>query len=137
MDGTAAVSERFLYDLRRAQADMMAGNYYGRMGELCRGHGLRFYVEGYGQGVFDELQVSGVPDFPMTEFWTRTPWTPNRTVKLVSSAAHTYGKPVVAAESFTGEEQTSRWLEYPYSLKVLGDVMFSFGWCGQNAPTVR
>jgi len=63
----------------------------------------------------------------MTEFWERTPWTPNRTVKMVSSAAHIYGKPVVAAEAFTGEEQTARWLEYPYSLKILGDLMFSLG----------
>jgi hypothetical protein len=125
--GDRAISERFLFDVRRTQADMMAADYYGRMGELCRQHGLNFYVEGYGQGVFDEMQVSGVPDFPMTEFWERTPWTPNRTVKMVSSAAHVYGKPVVAAEAFTGEEQTARWLEYPFSLKALGDLMFSQG----------
>jgi len=64
---------------------------------------------------------------PMTEFWIRTPWTPSRAVKMVSSAAHVYGKPVVAAEAFTGEEQTSRWLEYPYAMKVLGDDMFAAG----------
>ncbi|MBS1854083.1 MAG: alpha-L-arabinofuranosidase [Acidobacteria bacterium] len=125
--GSRAISERFLFDVRRAQADMMAEDYYGRMQELSRRHGLKFYVEGYGQGVFDEMQVSGIPDYPMTEFWERTPWTPNRTVKMVSSAAHVYGKSVVAAESFTGEEQTARWLEYPYSLKILGDLMFSLG----------
>ncbi len=125
--GDRSISERFLFDVRRTQADMMAGYYYGRMGELCRQHGLDFYVEGYGQGVFDEMQVSGTPGFPMTEFWERTPWTPNRTVKMVASAAHVYGKPVVAAEAFTGEEQTARWLEYPYSLKALGDLMFSLG----------
>ena len=125
--GDAALSERFLFDVRRVQADLMAQNYYGRMGELCRQHGLKFLVEGYGQGVFDESQVSGVPDFPMTEFWERTPWTPNRVVKSVASAAHTYGKPIVAGESFTGEEETARWEEYPYSLKALGDLMFSLG----------
>jgi len=127
MVGDRAISERFLFDVRRAQADLMAEYYYGRMGELCRQRGLKFYVEGYGPGVFDELQVGGIPDFPMTEFWERTPWTPNRVVKMVSSAAHVYGKPVVAGESFTGEEQTARWLEYPYSLKILGDLMFSLG----------
>lgn len=125
--GDRAISERFLFDVRRAQADLMTEYYYGRMGELCRMRGLKFYVEGYGQGVFDELQVSGIPDFPMTEFWERTPWTPNRTTKMVSSAAHVYGKPVVAGESFTGEEETARWQEYPYSLKILGDLMFSLG----------
>jgi hypothetical protein len=125
--GDTGISERFLFDVRRTQADLMAQNYYGRMAELCRQHGLKFYVESYGQGVFDELQVGGIPDFPMTEFWERTPWTPNRVTKSVSSAAHIYGKPVVAGESFTGEEQTARWLEYPYSVKILGDSMFALG----------
>ena len=125
--GDAAVSERFLFDLRRVQADLMAQNYYGRMQELCHQHGLKFYVEGYGQGVFDELQVSGLPDFPMTEYWERTPWTASRVVKMVSSAAHVYGKAVVAGESCTGEEETARWQEYPYSLKILGDEMFGLG----------
>ena len=125
--GDSAISERFFYDFQRAQADLMAEAYYGRLKELCNDHGLDFYVEGYGQGMFDELQVSGLPDVPMTEFWTRSPWTPNRTVKMVASAAHMYGKPIVAAESFTGEERTSRWLSYPYAHKVLGDIMFSWG----------
>jgi hypothetical protein len=125
--GDAAVSERFLFDFRRVQADLMAENYYGRLGELARAHGLRYYVEGYGPGNFDELRVSGLPDVPMTEFWTRTPWTPNRAVKMVTSAAHIYGKRLVAAEAFTGEFRTSRWLEYPYALKILGDEMMAHG----------
>jgi hypothetical protein len=125
--GDAARSERFLFDLRRTQADLMAEAYYGRMAGRCRERGLRLYVEGYGQGVFDELQVGGVPDVPMTEFWTRTPWTPSRVVKMVASAAHTYGKAIVACEAFTGEEQTSRWLDYPYALKTLGDDMLALG----------
>ncbi|HEY4246698.1 MAG TPA: glycosyl hydrolase [Lacunisphaera sp.] len=125
--GDPARSERFLYDFRRAQADLMAENYYAKMEALAHANGMKFYVEGYGPGNFDELRVSGLPDVPMTEFWTRTPWTPNRTVKMVTSAAHVYGKPIVAAESFTGWSETSRWLDYPYSLKSLGDDMFSQG----------
>lgn len=125
--GSAGISERFLYDIRHVQADLMAEDYYGRMQELCHQHGLKYYVEGYGAGVFNELRVSGLPDYPMGEFWERTPWTPNRALKMVASAAHIYGKPIVGAESFTGEEETSRWEEYPYSLKILGDTMFGFG----------
>lgn len=125
--GDAARTERFLYDFRRVQADMMAEYYYGRAKELAHEHGMTFYVEGYGPGNFDELRVSGLPEVPMTEFWTRTPWTPNRPVKMVTSAAHIYGKPVVAAEAFTGEFRTSRWLEYPYALKILGDEMMAAG----------
>ena len=125
--GNAGTSERFLFDVRTVQAALMAENYYGRMQELCRQHGLKLYVEGYGSGMFDEMEVSALPDFPMCEFWTRTPWTPNRNVKMVTSAAHTYGKRVIAAEAFTGEEFTSRWLDYPYALKALGDDMFALG----------
>ncbi|HEX5787986.1 MAG TPA: glycosyl hydrolase [Woeseiaceae bacterium] len=125
--GDAGISERFLFDFRSVQAEMMAEHYYGRMAGLARARGLDLYVEGYGQGMFDELEVSGRAPVPMTEFWVRTPWTPNRTVKMVSSAAHVYGKPVVAAEAFTGEEETSRWLGYPYAFKAEGDYMFSLG----------
>jgi hypothetical protein len=125
--GDAGITERFLFDFRRVQADLMAEHYYGRMHQLARERGLRFYVEGYGSGNFDELKVAGSPDVPVTEFWTRTPWTPNRVVKMVTSAAHVYGKPVVGAEAFTGEFRTSRWLEYPYALKILGDDMSAAG----------
>jgi len=120
-------SNRFLFDFRRTLAELMADNYYGRMEQRANAAGLHFYAEGYGPGPFDELQVSGRAEVPMTEFWTRTPWTDNRTVKMVSSAAHVYGKPVVAAEAFTGEAETSRWSDYPYSMKALGDLMFSQG----------
>jgi len=125
--GDAGVSERFLFDFRTVQAAMMAEYYYEHMAGLAKEYGLDLYVEGYGQGMFDELEVSGNAPVPMTEFWVRTPWTPNRTVKVVASAAHVYGNPIVSAEAFTGEEKTSRWLAYPYALKAEGDYMFSLG----------
>lgn len=125
--GDLDTSNRFLFDFRRTLADLMADNYYGRMQANAQAAGLRFHVEGYGPGPFDELQVSGRAQVPMTEFWTRTPWTDNRTVKMVSSAAHVYGKPVIAAEAFTGEAETSRWEDYPYAMKLLGDQMFAQG----------
>jgi hypothetical protein len=125
--GDAGIAERFLADFRRVQADLMAERYYERMHELTRDRGLTFYVEGYGTGNFDELRISGLADVPLTEFWTRTPWTPNRVVKMVTSAAHVYGKRVVGAEAFTGEFRTSRWLEYPYALKILGDDVSAQG----------
>ncbi|WP_146180263.1 glycosyl hydrolase [Opitutus sp. ER46] len=125
--GDAAVTEQFLFDVRTVQAAMVAENYYGRMAELCRERGLTLFVEGYGSGMFDELEVSGVADVPMGEFWTRTPWSPNRNMKMVASAAHLHDRRIVAAEAFTGEQDTSRWLDYPYALKVVGDDMFALG----------
>jgi hypothetical protein len=125
--GDADRSERFLYDFRRTLGALMADNYYGRMAERVTQNGLQFYVEGYGPGPFDDFQVSGRAPTPMSEFWARTPWTDNRTMKMVTSAAHVYGKPIVAAESFTAESQTGRWQEYPYAMKTLGDDMFATG----------
>lgn len=125
--GDASRSDKVLFDFRRTLADLMADNYYGRMQSRANAAGLRVHIEGYGPGPFDALQVSGRAQVPMTEFWTRTPWTDNRSVKMVSSAAHVYGKTVVAAEAFTGESQTSRWMDYPYAMKSLGDQMFAQG----------
>lgn len=123
----ADTSNRVLFDVRRTLADLMADNYYGRLQERSAEAGLTLHVEGYGPSAFDSIQVSGRAAVPMTEFWSRTPWTDNRTVKMVASAAHVYGKPVVAAEAFTGEAQTSRWQDYPYAMKTLGDQMFAQG----------
>ncbi|WP_343518582.1 glycosyl hydrolase [Sphingomonas sp.] len=125
--GDLDVSNRFLFDFRRTLADLMADNYYGRMQDRVNHAGLKFHIEGYGPGPFDALQVSGHAQVPMTEFWSRTPWTDNRTVKMVASAGHVYGKNVIAAEAFTGEAETSRWQDYPYSMKTLGDQMFAQG----------
>lgn len=126
--GDAATSERFLFDFRRTLAALMAENYYGRLQARTGEHGMELLVEGYGTGMFDELTVSGRADVPMTEFWARTPWTDNRTVRMVASAAHVYGKPIVAAEAFTAEAQTGRWQGHPYAFKTLGDLMFSLGY---------
>ncbi|WNO54090.1 glycosyl hydrolase [Stakelama saccharophila] len=125
--GDVEQSDRFLFDFRRTLAELMADNYYGEMEKRANAAGLKFMVEAYGPGPFDELQVAGRVQVPMTEFWTRTPWTDNRTVKMVSSAAHVYGKNLITAEAFTGEAQTSRWSDYPYALKALGDLMYAKG----------
>jgi hypothetical protein len=127
MVGDADRSDRFLYDFRHTLSQLMADNYYGRMAERGAEHGLKFYIEGYGPGPFDDFQVAGRSPVPMAEFWARTPWTDNRTMKMVASAAHVYGKPIVAAESFTSEAQTGRWEGYPYAFKTLGDQMFANG----------
>ncbi|HLK15022.1 MAG TPA: glycosyl hydrolase, partial [Fimbriimonadaceae bacterium] len=65
-------------------------------------------------------------DIPMAEFWP-----PNgmaeETTKLAASSAHIYGRPVVAAESFTSDLSVAKYKEDPYSIKALGDRMFCNG----------
>ena len=48
-------------------------------------------------------------------------------MKLASSIAHIYGKTIVGAESFTAADDGSRWMDDPYALKTLGDLMFCQG----------
>lgn len=118
-------SERFLWDLRRTCCDLFAENYAGRFRELCHRNGLKFSVEPYGNGPFDTLQVGEMADIPMGEFWIGG--AALETLKIAASAAHTTGRQVVGAESFTADDIQGRFLEDPYGLKALGDRAFAQG----------
>lgn len=120
------VSERFMWDWRRTVCDLYAENYFGYFKELCHKNGLKFSTEGYGNGSFDNLQVSGMADIPMGEFWVPNGMAQEST-KLAASAGHTNGRPVIGAESFTADDNRGRWLVDPYSIKALGDRIFTLG----------
>jgi len=64
-----AVSERFLWDMRRTIADLFAENYYGHFSELCREHGLKSDIEPY-TGPYESLQSGASSGLVMGEFWT-------------------------------------------------------------------
>jgi hypothetical protein len=120
--GNSDISERFLWDIRKVQAELMDENYYGRFAELCHKHGMKSYIEPYDPGNFDEMGAGRHADVPMGEFWFNQ--ANQHSIKLAASIAHIYGHPVVGAESYTSR---SRWTEYPYSLKALGDFMYCQG----------
>ena len=120
------VTERFLWDMRRTVADLFADNYFGHFADLCRDHGLLNAVEPY-TGPFESMQSGAPADVVMGEFWSGS--SGHASIKLAASIAHVYGKSIVAAESFTAAPgaDSGRWLEDPYSLKPLGDLMFCQG----------
>jgi hypothetical protein len=119
------VSERFLWDFRRTLCDLWADNYYGYFAELCHKHGMKASAEPYGNGVFDNIQSGGTVDIPMGEFWVGGG--AEGTAKLAASIAHTYGRRLAGAESFTADDRRGRWLVDPYSIKALGDAIFCSG----------
>ncbi len=119
-----AMTERFLWDMRRTIADLFADNYYHHFADLCRQHGLKSAVEPY-TGPFDSSQCGASADVVMGEFWTGSQGHPS--VKLAASIAHTYGKTIVGAESFTASSNAGRWQSDPYALKALGDLMYCQG----------
>ncbi len=130
---TADITDRFLWDLRRTQGDLMADNYYGKFTALCHRHNLVSYIQPYDRGPMEEMQIGSRIDINVGEFWNnlssifQNNWTMRRTVKLSAAIAHTNGQKVVAAESYTGEPESSRWQEYPFAMKALGDKMFTQG----------
>ncbi len=120
-------SERFLWDMRRTIADLFAENYFGHFRELCHQNGLNASIEPY-TGPFESLQSGEPADIPMGEFWVHNKGS-HPSLKLASSVGHIYGRPVIGAESFTAkpDEDHGRWLDDPYALKAVGDMVFCKG----------
>jgi hypothetical protein len=125
---SAPASDRFLWDFRRTLADMVAENHYGVLAERLHRDGLGVYSEAAGVSLEipeDTLLNKSKVDVPMGEFWVRD-LHPRlmylQDVRGAASAAHAYGKPIVAAEAFTGGGYQS-----PFSLKKVGDYWLSQG----------
>ena len=131
--GNVDLTERFLWDLRKVQATLIADNYYGRFHELCQLHGMTAYMEPYESGPFEEMQIGSRGDVNLGEFWngifTASPVkrTFRRTLRLASSIAHTNGQKLVGAEAFTSDPDSGRWQAYPFALKALGDKAYTNG----------
>lgn len=131
--GTVAQTERFLWDFRRTQADLIADNYYSRFHELCHQHGLSSSIQPYDRGPMEEMQIGARVDINLGEFWNglssifQNNKAMRRTPKLAAAIAHTNGKKLVGAESFTGEPESARWQQYPFGMKALGDKAFTDG----------
>lgn len=125
--GSAAESEKFLFDVRRTHAELLAANYYGHFQTRCHEHGLRLAAEPYGDGTFESLQVAEHLDLTAGEFWVRYTYGAKSYIDLAACVTHALGQKIAGAEAFTGAPLTSRWTEYPYALKAEGDWMYSLG----------
>jgi hypothetical protein len=105
--GSRDVSDRFLNDLRRTIGYMVLTEHYQVFGQLAAKNGLGFHPESGGPhgAPVDSLQLLGAGSFPQTEFWApsahRATELDRFFVKEASSAAHIYGKTLVAAEGLT------------------------------------
>lgn len=132
---SADASDRFLWDFRRTIADLLADNHYGAATEYFHKRGVGLYAEAMGADLpttGDGLQNKGRVDVPMAEFWTSLPGekdTPEHPadVREASSAAHIYGKPIAATESFTSMPTIPGWAQSPFYLKPIGDQYLAMG----------
>ena len=123
--GSADQSDRFLWDLRRFVADRIATEYVGGLRDLCHQAGLKLWLENYGHWGFpgEFLQYGGQSDEIGGEFWVGSSLG-GVEARAAASSAHTYGKPVVWAEAFTGGPSFTN---TPRDLKNLGDWSFAEG----------
>lgn len=125
MVGDALESERFLWDVRRTMADLIRDNYYGEMQRLARESGVLFQSEAAGRQMFlyDPINYKSRADIPVGEFWMQEGVRVD--CKVAASVAHTYDRPIAAAESFTALR--GGFAEDPFALKTLGDHAFATG----------
>lgn len=113
-------SERFLWDFRKTITEVVKENFFDVVGDYCRRHGLKHYVEGFacGVGTFmgDPLMAYLACDVPMTEAGPST--------REASSAAHLKGEKLVAIEAHTS---AADWSRTPRDFKAREDAHFRHG----------
>lgn len=118
-------SDKFLFDVRRTIADLMSDEYFGTFQKLCHAEGMTSMAQAPGLATClpsDNIQAKGRADIPMGEFWMSQS---DGTIdcKEAASAAHVYGLPVAAAESFTG----SRADAHPAMMAPVANAALSLG----------
>ena len=125
-------TSRFLLDWRSVIGDLYANKFYRRMAELGREQGLTVVYETAAGDVFpaDIMEYFKYADIPMCEFWH--PFSTGyvgslnfKPIKPTASAARLYGKPRVAAESFTSFDLN--WDEHLEMMKEYADYHFIEG----------
>jgi hypothetical protein len=119
------VSERFLWDVRQTAQELVLENHAEHLKELAHRHGLGLSIEPYDMNPTADLNLGAVADVPMCEFWANCfdTW---YSCFEAAAIAHTGGKRIVAAESFTSDDK-ERWLFHPGNLKAMGDWAFCSG----------
>lgn len=122
-------TERILADFREVVAALFAENFSDEFAGKCHTRGLKLIIEPYGSFPSTPDLYARASDVGMCEFWVPPAFgLGDRTVRLVCDYFHARDpRKIIAAESFTGKPESSRWQQDPFSLKGVGDKMFSIG----------
>jgi hypothetical protein len=131
---SAEASDRFLWDLRKTIADLVADEHYGQVEASLKERGMGHYGESHESGraiLADGMEVKKLNDVPMSAMWTQRPgvneeqYGANADVRESASVAHIYGQNVVAAESMTASK--APWAWSPATLKPTADKELAEG----------
>ncbi len=121
------ISERFLWDVRQTAMELVVENHAVHFKNLGRRNGFTLSIEPYDMNPSADLVLGAVADVPMCEFWTKgLGYNSAFSCVEATSIAHIYGRPVVAAESFTANSKEA-WKMYPGNVKNQGDWAFCMG----------
>lgn len=132
----ARASDAFLFDFQQTLKDLLTHNHYGVLARAAHERGMTYYTEAQGDAtrlVGDGLTIKAQSDIPTAEFWYRPFSTDAGQPPLVAdleeaaSAAHLYGKDIVAAEALTVAAGTDPWAFSPAMLKPVADEIFAHG----------
>jgi len=123
----AAISERFLWDLRLTAQELVLENHVNYVKKYGRERGLELSIEPYDMNPTADLELGALADVPMCEFWSKG-YGFNSAFSVVeaTSIAHVNGSSLVPAEAFTAQNDES-WKQYPAVMKNQGDWAFAAG----------
>ena len=133
---SADVSDRFLWDYRLTLKELLADAHYGVLAGALHERGMQYYTEAGGDNprvLGDGMAIKGRSDIPTAEYWYRDFASGPGQLSLkadleeAASAAHVYGKPLVAAEALTVAAGTDPWSFSPQMLKPVADEIFARG----------
>ena len=131
---SAQDSDRFLWDVRRTLAELLAENHYGTIAAELHARGMGQYGESHEEGratIGDGMEMKRYDDVPMAAMWTQQPgvnaeqYGYNADIRESASVAHIYGRNLVAAESLTAA--TNPWAWSPQTLKPTADKELAMG----------
>ena len=122
--GSREETERFLWDVRKVCQELLLDNHAAELRRHCHQRGLRLMIEPYDMNPAGDLDLGSYADFPAGEFWFDT-FQSGWTCITAASIAHTMGKPVVLAETFTSGR--GNWQRTPWVLKNQTDWAFATG----------
>ena len=127
---SSEASDRFLWDLRKTIADLMADEHYGQVEASLKERGMGHYGESHESGrafVADGMEVKKLDEIPMSAMWIQMPGV-NKTMfgynaddRESASVAHIYGQNLAAAESMTSCDSSTAWAWSPATLKPTAD----------------
>jgi len=132
--GSAADSDRFLWDFRRTLAELLAENHYGTLAAELHARGMGQYGESHEEGratIGDGMEMKRYVDVPMGAMWVQRPGVNedqfgyDADIRESASVAHIWGQNLVAAESMTASSNPWGWS--PNTLKPTADKELAEG----------